>query len=179
MATSLACSLCEAGSYQTGSGQIHLLRLEASALCFNTNMPSKLVISQELMQMVWCAGATAGFNCSLCDAGTYQTKSGQDVFIFCSFFSWNPFHDCSLFSFSYHLLLIFFASFQKPLLFFLYPHFFQREHIYVHIFSSMTLVCVCVYSLVYIALAIIFVWSLLLLSHFIIFAVNSLPCTIL
>ena len=34
---------------------------------------------EDLMLMVFAAGATSGFNCSLCYAGTYLTGSGQDL----------------------------------------------------------------------------------------------------
>ena len=36
-----------------------------------------LAIERVLMKMAWGAGATAGLNCSLCQAGTYQTGSGE------------------------------------------------------------------------------------------------------
>ncbi len=38
---------------------------------------SCLAISRDLTLMVWTAGATSSLNCSLCEAGTYGTGSGQ------------------------------------------------------------------------------------------------------
>ncbi len=37
--------------------------------------------SHALMQMIWSAGSTTGANCSLCEAGTFGTGSGQGALI--------------------------------------------------------------------------------------------------
>jgi hypothetical protein len=37
--------------------------------------------ASDLMQVIWSAGATARLNCSLCQAGTYATGSGQCAWV--------------------------------------------------------------------------------------------------
>ena len=38
-----------------------------------------LAMMRDLSKMAWRAGATTGLNCSLCQAGTYQTGSGETL----------------------------------------------------------------------------------------------------
>jgi hypothetical protein len=40
---------------------------------------SQLAIGRDPMLMVFAAGATSRLNCSLCEAGTYGTGSGEDT----------------------------------------------------------------------------------------------------
>jgi hypothetical protein len=40
---------------------------------------SQLAIGRDPMLMVFAAGATSSLNCSLCEAGTYWTGSGEDT----------------------------------------------------------------------------------------------------
>jgi hypothetical protein len=98
----LSCSLCEAGTYRTGSGQdartrtpvfssrkTVLLSQQLSGFSyflfclgyFKIYSPSSgwTVRSQDLALTIFAAGATAGISCSLCEAGTYWTGSGQDT----------------------------------------------------------------------------------------------------
>ena len=94
----LSCSMCEAGTYGTGSGQDARTRtpvlrsrktvLQLSGFSFflfclgylKIYSPSSgwTVRSQDLTLTIFAAGATAGISCSLCEAGTYWTGSGQD-----------------------------------------------------------------------------------------------------
>ena len=96
------CSLCQAGTYGTGSGQdartrTPVLRSRKTVLLsqqlsgfsfflfclgyFKICSPSSgwTVRSQDLTLTIFAAGATAGISCSLCEAGTYWTGSGQDT----------------------------------------------------------------------------------------------------
>jgi hypothetical protein len=44
------------------------------------------LISQELSQVIWSAGSATAANCSLCEAGTFGTGSGQGALIGLSYF---------------------------------------------------------------------------------------------
>ncbi len=70
------CSLCGAGTYQTGSGQDSVM----AAVAIYTQYPRTIACCQHRpdANMMLPAGATAVLNCSLCGAGTYQTGSGPD-----------------------------------------------------------------------------------------------------
>jgi hypothetical protein len=83
------CSLCEAGTYGTGSGQNPLTRNQylsqyavliffSFSLLFCEQHLSIRPDSPDLRLTIFAAGATAGISCSLCEAGTYWTGSGQD-----------------------------------------------------------------------------------------------------
>jgi hypothetical protein len=80
----LDCSLCQAGTYLTGSGQgtkdtVHTLPCVRCVLA-RPRQPSSVclaVTSKPVVAlMVLRAGATAAVDCSLCQAGTYGTGSG-------------------------------------------------------------------------------------------------------
>ena len=82
------CSLCEAGTYGTGSGEDTLCerssgqrRLLIDRLSSLSIAISQLAVSGDVLLMGLAAGATTGLNCSLCEAGAYGTASGQDTLV--------------------------------------------------------------------------------------------------
>ena len=70
------CTLCQAGSYQTGSGQLLLQYILLLHPCVFLWMGWFLSGFGFTCMFRTCAGATALGTCTLCQAGTYQTGSG-------------------------------------------------------------------------------------------------------
>ena len=94
---SINCSLCQAGTYGTGSGEglrikisfsdpyiLHAALLATFSLFSPFHLSLRLGRSMLRAETFWLgvterAGATASVNCSLCQAGTYGTGSGEGL----------------------------------------------------------------------------------------------------
>jgi hypothetical protein len=98
--SSFNCSLCQAGTYSTGSGHKSLCSFQIlchpqtthfhqsyqfkchclaghSATWLHSCCDGARSVARYTKKSDWCAGASTGLNCSLCQAGTYSTGSGR------------------------------------------------------------------------------------------------------
>ncbi len=84
-ATAANCSLCEAGTFGTGSGQGALIgfsNVHTRYLpCEIPTTITRCLASLDLILTNGPAGTSSRGNCSLCEAGTFWTGSGQGALI--------------------------------------------------------------------------------------------------